>query len=229
MEPPSRPQHDQEAAAALAAIAARHRRELERLLGDPPDIANVPFEFWAKVQQDMEDELASILLLVFIASAEFHGAPSSQAATQGITWARPVAQFASSSYAQTGVEMLAGYTQNWRQQTGAGETINRQAIVEDTTRVFGPNRASRVAVDGVTTAQTAGGEWAVDMFFGLSPDDLWINQPQMSLTGPCPICEPLHRKPRSEWSAQFPSGPPGPHPGCVCTVEYANANIPALS
>ena len=41
-------------------LSAAHRRELARLLGSPPDIANVPASFWKQVRDDVE-----ALLIVF--------------------------------------------------------------------------------------------------------------------------------------------------------------------
>lgn len=36
----------------------------------------------------------------------------------------------------------------------------------------------------------------------------------------CPICGPLHGRPRDEWAVLYPLGPPGPHPGCRCWIDY---------
>lgn len=35
----------------------------------------------------------------------------------------------------------------------------------------------------------------------------------------CPICRPLHGRPRDEWQSVFPLGPPA-HPVCRCFIDY---------
>lgn len=35
----------------------------------------------------------------------------------------------------------------------------------------------------------------------------------------CPVCRPLHGRPREEWQVQFPLGPPA-HVACRCFVDY---------
>lgn len=220
MELPDRSQHDDDAAGALAILSARHRHELERLLGNPPNMDNVPAEFWERVQKEVEDELTAILILLFRRSAEFHGGPIAAAAAQAIMWARPTAGPWAESYASTSRDMLSGYDAAWRAQAAAGQRVSRDTIFDDTSRIFGPSRAARMAVDAVTTGQTAGGEWAIEMFVGKSPNDLWINQPHLSQSGPCKVCSPLHMQPREVWEAEFPMGPPGPHVGCVCIIQY---------
>jgi hypothetical protein len=220
MELPTRSQHDEDAAGALAALSARQRHELEQLLGNPPSIANVPQEFWDKVQQETEDELAAILLLIFMRSAEFHGSASAAAGTAAILWARPTAAPFAASFTQTSRDMLAGYGARWEAVIATGQRLTEDVIFEDTNRIFGPGRAARMAVDAVTTGQTAGGEWAVGMFVGTSPNDRWKCNPHLSKSGPCEICSPLDGQPREVWEAEFPMGPPGPHSSCCCEIIY---------
>lgn len=231
MELPSRSTHDDDAAGALALLVSHHRDELTSYLGDPPDPSNVPPAFWNEVQRDTEDELAAILLLMFIASAEHHGAPvgAYQTSVAGSLWSSVNAINISAVYTQTSIDLFTRYGNDWQGRMLSGERLTAASIAEDTTRIFGPNRAARLAVDAVTAAQTAGGEWSVAEFFGLSPDDLWINQPHLSASGPCVICEGLHMLPRSEWELDYPMGPPGPHVGCVCVIQYQHAEVAALN
>ena len=72
MEIPNRRESESEYADRLKKLSKRHRRELRRLLGDPPDPANVPGEFWDKIEREMEEENATLLFLLFLASARFH-------------------------------------------------------------------------------------------------------------------------------------------------------------
>lgn len=207
MQIPNRNQYDEDAAGALALLMARHRRELAMLLGDPPNLDNVPQEFWDRVQQETEEELAALLLLVFIASGTFHGADVADAETQGALWSATTARQAAANYVQASRDIAA--RQDWSD------------ITEQTTRIFGPNRAAKMGVDAVTTAQTAGGEWFV-RFVGLASEmDLWKTNPLLSKSGPCEVCGPLDATPRSHWERVAPSGPPV-HAQCVCEVIYEN-------
>lgn len=54
---------------------------------------------------------------------------------------------------------------------------------------------------------------------GTKFDALWITHPERTMTGPCPICEPLHNQPESVWSGRFRDGPPA-HSRCECEIEY---------
>ena len=60
-------------AARVDKLSIKHRRELQRLLGTPPSLRNVPEEWWKKVEQEQEDEFTPILFLLFPASAAQHG------------------------------------------------------------------------------------------------------------------------------------------------------------
>lgn len=87
-------------------------------------------------------------------------------------------------------------------------------------QTFGPARAEKVVVTSTTEGVTAGGEMTAQTLGFRSIEDVWINRPYLSKTGPCPTCSPLHNKPRSVWGRQYPQGPPI-HALCVCTIEYA--------
>lgn len=101
--------------------------------------------------------------------------------------------------------------------------IDQDELEQEINKALGPNRAAQAATNETTAAQSAGGEAGIDATVGISQDDLWINRPELSKTGPCPTCKPLHRTPRSYWSRIYPSGPGREvHDGCVCTILYKN-------
>lgn len=95
-------------------------------------------------------------------------------------------------------------------------------IDELITDTFGPKRIETIAMDETTRARHAGGESAIEETVGISQDDLWRNNPQDSVTGPCKICKPLDGLKRSEWPWRYSEGPPSPHPRCVCSIDHAN-------
>lgn len=127
---------------------------------------------------------------------------------------------------------IAAKVEGFGQIRATGDVVPHAKIRDDLIDSLGPQRAANVATNEITTAQTAGGETgirvAADEFpetGGPDPFDLWINNPHLSKTGPCPICAPLHKTPRKVWSDQFPDGPPA-HVNCVCEIDYANGPGP---
>lgn len=72
MEIPNRRQLETGYAVRMEQLTKKHRRELVRLLGSPPDPSKVPESFWQEVRDEMERENATLLLLLFLASARYH-------------------------------------------------------------------------------------------------------------------------------------------------------------
>lgn len=227
----------------LSRLTTKQRKEFELLLGDPPDPANVPQEFWDRVQQELDDNMTILLLLIASASYTQHGGalvqPSAPTFDQALAkllgkesqpeppsplvqWARDISGKTAAGFVDRSKDMLATAGDEWAQAIADGEDISGRDIIDKALQIFGPERAARIAVNETTRAQHQGSEYAIATTVGLSEDDLWINRPLLSRTGPCPVCEPLHMTPRSYWGRFFPQGPPTPHVGCVCYVQFAN-------
>lgn len=222
MEISDRDKRDREATALLLLLLLRHQEELKRLLGNPPDVANVPDEFWNRVRTETEQTLNPILLLVFIASAAAHDASGPEQADaafrEGSAWAASQARDVAEAYTQTSRDLLGKDSADWQARQAQSEQISAGEIDERTAAIFGTVRATRLASDAVTAAQTRGGEWAVSEYSSLSDNDTWhtIGDDRV-----CPVCEPLDGQIRSVWSTMFPDGPPA-HPLCRCAINYAN-------
>jgi len=192
-------------------LLARHKRELKKLLGSPPNIANVPKSFWTRVEKETEEEVAKLLLLIFLAGAGTHGQPQRDAQEAAQTFAT-----------KRGSELAQGFTQHTRDRMEAhskrwsdAPPTNAQ-LETDLNNVLGPNRASRVASTETTNAATDGGESAVKETIGFDARDKWITREDDRV---CPICFPLNDTNRTAWSRQFPKGPPA-HPDCRCFIKY---------
>jgi hypothetical protein len=54
-------------------VARKHLHEFRELLGNPPEIENVPEEFWKKMERESEHSVYPLLLLIFGDSSELHG------------------------------------------------------------------------------------------------------------------------------------------------------------
>ena len=187
----------------------------------------MPDSFWDKVQREMEEETLLLLLLIFLAAADQFGVSGDTATRRkggtiegiGSIYASKRAAFVGKSWADTSRDRaLTNFT---------GQPMTGQERREAMGKVFGVDRAAGLAVDNVTDARTHGFEVAAKETFGTDDGDLWINRPDLSKTGPCEICQPLHRKPRSHWKRYFPSGPPA-HGQCVCEVVYSLNPEPAM-
>ena len=159
-----------------------------------------------------------MLLLIFIASATQHGMDATAAEGCGNLWAFQRAQEVARGYAETSrltfEHVAAGIRA--RQPEGPIPTLPKELEA-----VFGEGRNKIIVVNETTAARHAGSEQAVKETVGLNDEDMWQVHPELSTTGPCPICRPLDGTPRSYWGRFFPGGPPDPHVGCVCTIVYA--------
>ena len=215
----------------LSKLSARHRRELLDLIGDPPDISRVPESFWDRVQKETEEEALAVMLVIFFTSSEQHGwtGEDAQVAAEGFAAERS-SEFAK-LWVKTGRDKLNTLGEKWEELSQPDEPIGDESeeissppppkpfqFKNDTLEIFGPERVAFAAENETTIARHAGSEAAIDETVGLSDEDIWLAEP-----GACVICKPLNGKPRTYWERFFPDGPPSPHPGCRCNIEYANA------
>lgn len=220
MELPNRSEIDAEAARMLGKLTEKHKRELRRLLGNPPLWENVPATFWRRVKRELEEEAAALFLLVFMESARFHGLDRETAEVSGRAWAVSQAATVATSYVETTQARLSGHTQRWLgTMLVEGKPITDEEIDDSLDSLSGSDRAARVAADVVTRAQTFGGEQAMEAMGLSSEDDWWKTNPGLSSSGPCQLCDSMHGMSREEWSEIAPNGP-GAHPGCVCEIVY---------
>ncbi len=226
-ELPDRMKQEAEAVRKVGHLSRRHREELAKLMGSPPDIRNVPSEFWDKVRTEHAAELTALLALLFAASAEFHGLAADKSQEAGQAWASVRSQQVATEYVANVRDSLSRASDRWRetvrQQTAPGESgawiVPQTEINETLDSAMGESRAERMVVTETTRAQHEGSETAVARTVGISPQDVWHTVEDGKV---CPICRPLNRTPRSHWVRFFPDGPPDPHPRCRCYIEYAN-------
>jgi hypothetical protein len=100
-ELPDRKELEAEFAKRFGNVATRHGLEFAKLLGDPPDILNVPAEFWEMVERESAMEAYAILLLLFNRSTELHGWTGSEARMAGYGWAHKQSQQLGTQWAQS--------------------------------------------------------------------------------------------------------------------------------
>ena len=202
-------------AARVDKLSIKHRRELQRLLGTPPSLRNVPEEWWKKVEQEQEDEFTPILFLLFAASAAQHGLDFEQANEQALEYAVARARALAGEWVRNTKEGLRLKEGDW---VVRGKPLTRHELRKELEPVFGKNRSDKLAITETTAAQTEGGEAGIGQTLGKQETDTWFTRRDGDV---CERCEPLHGQPRSVWSEQFPSGPPA-HPRCRCWIRYTS-------
>ncbi len=240
MQLPNRDQLENSFAVRFTRVNARLRHQLEDYLGYPPDISRVPESFWQEVQDEMNRELAVVLLLIWSQSAMLHGLDAQAAQSQAAAYAASRAQTVAPAFAANTRQMLQNAATRWQ---ALEQPVTRGELQTDLVTVLGPRRSERVATTETTKAQTDGGESAVRQtdarryvaaaLLGIHGDresgvrktvglrylDKWVTRNDGRV---CPICAALHGKPRTVWAAQFPSGPGDDvHALCRCWIEYA--------
>lgn len=220
MELPNRDAYEAQFTKRMRGLSQRQEEEFLRLLGDPPDIGNVPASFWDKVEARNREELETALLLIFLAAAVFHGAERSSMETPAGAWASRQADLVARQFTQTSARMAEVLSRDIEIKL-RGDGVTPDWLRERAATIFGEPRLQRLAINETTIAQTEGGEAGVRTSVGISDEDTWRTNPSLSRTGPCPVCAPLNGKKRPEWSADFPAGPPA-HASCVCDIVYAN-------
>jgi len=238
MEIPNREKLEAAFAAKLSRLSSRHRRELESLLGWPPDLDRVPAEFWRKVQQETENEIAAALLLLFQQSHDFHlrlagGDPMTTRRAMlgaGVEFATRQARDISTAMADKARTRLATIAaKEWQAaELATDQQLRRQRVMVDLVKTFNPAAAVRTAVTQTTAAQSAGGESAIMRSVGLDGEDIWKIHPELSASGTCAICRPYDGRPRRIWEIDFPLGPPA-HENCNCEIIYAKAGEMAMA
>jgi len=193
----NRNQLDRRFAREFAKLTAKQKRELKRLMGKPPDVTNVPATFWIDAQRETEQELAALLLLVFIAASRQHGMAKAASQTQGLVFATQKAK-----------QVATQFVTHTRERLAAGSDLET---------VLGPSRVATVAETEVTAAQAEGTTSAVrsgdipNLLFGAP---FWFTQCDPRV---CKICWPYHGLPDQIWRPRI-SLPAHPHCRCFLSV-----------
>lgn len=224
MDLAERPKFERDLAGKLNKLSEKHFAEWKKLAGSPPDPRRVPITFWQKVQKEIDEQAAAILLLIVAASIKSHSKPLlpwieqqptkqtsiSNAQEIGRQWADQRSKQLASEVVKNSIDRLANAVAE-----------NAAATAES---VFGPDRNENIAVTTTSETISRGGEITISQTVGQSNNDTWYTERDSKV---CPFCNPLHGRTRDTWSRFFPDGPPA-HPRCRCWIEYAHEKQPAL-
>lgn len=190
-------------------------RELLRYLGDPPNIDNVPDEYWQNGWRDIQKKVEPILVEVFLESAEEvmrrfeFGVDLDLVNVDAANWARAHSEAVMQSlfnkrYTAINENVARYFEEGWSVTELAGRL--RQW--------YSPVRAEMIAITEVTRAVVEGERAIVRRLERESGDkmvEFWSTANDERV---CPICFPRNNK-------EITDGiyPPA-HPRCRCLVVY---------
>lgn len=221
MELVNRNQLEAEFMQRMLKLSREQQRELQSYLGSPPDPDRVPSAFWQKVEKQRKDELAGLLILLFILSGDQlrkSGSSQLQIADQRIDnaaqqWGQAKSIELASSYTATSRDKLNRTAQEWRARSKAPTPAEGKRLAAE---IFSPSRDENIAITATTQARSSGAETIAKALQITSENDYWQTEKDAKV---CQICDSLQGKKRDVWSGYFPDGPPA-HPRCRCEVVY---------
>jgi hypothetical protein len=213
----------------LARVLSRDLRgELDKLLnylGDPPNLANVPHEYWQGGWKDIQKDVEPILVDTYIDAAMDLadgigiGIDFDNVNRAAVNWARQhseevMQQIWLRTHEYT-LDVLSRYS-------GVGEVIAQgyeegltiREISERLERMFSPVRAERIAVTETTRAVVEGERAYVaelERETGQRMIPIWMTANDELV---CPICAPKNEKPIT--NGDYPPA----HPNCRCGVGW---------
>lgn len=203
----------------LARVLSKDLRvELDKLLnylGDPPNLANVPAEYWQGGWKDIQKDVEPILVDTYIEAAM----DLADGIGIGIDWG--LVNNTAANWARTN---LSDLLQKMFQTTyeGVNETVPRffteNWTIEDLTRHLerwhSPRRAELIATTETTRAVVEGERAAVEQMTketGIELVPIWLTANDEMV---CPVCGPRHKKPIKDGIY------PPLHPRCRCGTAY---------
>lgn len=218
---PTRQQLERGFAKRLGTLSAKHKKQLMKLLGDPPDIANVPEEFWARVERETEQETAVALLAIMLSTGTSFAASRKKKITPTERLAlrqrfeqaaKERARKLSGGVINNAKRRLTVASASWADRTSRG--LDLVDVDQRTTSIFGPKRAATIARTETTGAKFDGEETVAREIIGDEMVAAWV-------LGPCRHCEfcPLIAGTGREFWSQFVSKPPA-HVHCCCRVLF---------
>ena len=209
-------------ARAVGGKFAKQRRELIALLGEPPNMANVPMAFWDNGGKELRSAITPILESIYMQQAM----TVVDVAQIGFDWA--LVNTAAVEWVETyAFNLVKGITDTTAR--GAGSKIRQvvqqfyeegltmpEAIArmkQGLTGIYGPVRAEMIAITEVTRAAAEGEREAarlIEQESGVRMIPIWQTANDELV---CPICGPRHNK---EIEGEYPPA----HPRCRCWVTH---------
>jgi hypothetical protein len=199
---------------AISRTSAAQFEKLLGYLGDPPNIANVPQDFWNKLSGELQAAIEPYIEDGYLQSANDLMESSSISTSwdvinqQAADWA---SRYTFDLVKDINANTMRGLQRsiNWYYQA-SGRTIGD--LERKISRWFSPQRAEMIAITEVTRASSEGQRQAKQDILSdnenLQAVDIWLTTNDELV---CPVCGPRHNK-------EIKDGIYPPlHPRCKCT------------
>ena len=199
-------------------ISSSQRKELDKLLlmlGDPPDINNVPSTYWVNGWKNLSKQVEPVLMDIFIQQAE----ALMDDIVIGVDWG--LVNTAAANWAREHSEEILKKLFDVTYQ-GLNETIPKfyelgwnlgdlQSALE---RWYSPVRAEMIAITETTRAAVEGEKALVELLKqenGIEMIPIWKTAKDERV---CPLCGPRHNQPITDGVY------PPLHPRCRCYTVH---------
>lgn len=193
----------------LGGLNRRQLAHLLELLGDPPNIANVPFSFWGEAGKELAQILVPFSERVYLEAADRMLAEI----PIGVDWS--LVNEAASTWANTyGFDLVRGINDTSRRATSSAvsayfdQGLTMGQLRQRLGRIYSPVRAEMIATTEVTRAASEGEQGVVNEIAreGIRMVPIWQTNNDALV---CPICGPKHGKEITD--GQYPPA----HPRCL--------------
>jgi hypothetical protein len=227
-ELPNRMGAESALAKELAKLLRIQQGKILELLGDPPNINNIPLSLWDEQADEFFRVLEKHSFTAYIAAAEQilaaqpigvdWGLVNAEAARWARTHSRSLALDISTTNRQNVGEAIAGFFEE--QQTIGDLRLKLSSL-------FGPVRADMIATTEITRAAVEG---ELQLVRELNKEGVQLVATWFTVRDRfvCPICEPLDGQSETEEGGFVPAGDAGPgipsppaHPRCRCFLNHS--------
>ena len=220
---PNRDELERALAKKLAGLNRRQMGELLELWGDPPNMANVPQEFWDKAGEELAAVVVPFSEGVYLEAAQ----RMLESVPIGISWDL-VNEGAASWARDYGGRLVKDISTTTRRRVGnaVGDFYSQGQTMGDLTgrlgTIYSPQRAEMIAVTEVTRAAAEGERAFADEVAkeGIILVEIWQTSNDDLV---CDICRPRNGIEEYKGSGDAywdrSSGPPA-HPRCRCGVRH---------
>jgi hypothetical protein len=213
---PNREELEERLARAVGGQFRGQLRELLDLMGDPPDLASVPLDFWDNGGKEMRGVVIPVLADIYQGQALI----LVREIQMGIEWG--LINQRSIDWAGTyAFDLVSGLTDRTRRVVQDAfdiyyrDALSKKELIDLLTPAFGPVRAEMIAITEVTRAAVEGERALVDEIERANPNirmtPIWQTANDERV---CPVCGERHDKPIED--GEFPPA----HPRCRCWVNH---------
>lgn len=211
---------EQQLKQALAdSLGNQQAERLLQLMGNPPDPANVPSEFWAALNTNVAQAIVPIMADLHVEAAKALAASNGVGFAVDWTLANARAAEWAEDYTFELVRNITDHTRDRLRELVGGfvdsPDTDLVTLGESIGQLFGPVRGEMIAITEATRASAEGEEELVreieESLPGARVRQIWLTSRDELV---CAVCGPRHNQARGNgWDE-----PPPAHPRCRCAL-----------